>query len=169
MRRTASLVGTGLVAAVVAVALIGRRSAAQDNPAGETVAPTAMVDKAMVAIGNGQADDAVTAMAFMAVQQDERDAARRDILALRDSQLGNYHGYDLAQTVPFTPRFEALDVVGYFDRQPVLFRYEFYRPQENGPWTVLTLKIDPTEAGMVEVLREDAPGVGVGRGGRATR
>ncbi len=171
MRRTASLVGAGVVTAVAVATWAGRRSAAQDTPAAAagSDSPATIVDRSMGPVGAGQADDAVAAMAFMPQQQDQKDAARRDVFAVRDATLGGYHGYDVAQTVVFTPRFQVLDVVGYYDKQPVLFRYEFYRPTDGGPWTVLTLKVDQTEAGMTEILREDAPGIGVGRGGRATR
>ena len=170
MRRTTFLVGAAGVVAAVVAGWAGHRSAAQETPAGGGGdSPSAIVERAMASIGAGRADDALTAMAFPAQQQDQKDAARRDILAVRDAQLGGYHGYDVGQTVRFTPRFQALDVVAYYDRQPVLFRYEFYRPQDGGAWSVLGLKVDQTEAGMIEALREDAPGVAAGRGGRATR
>ena len=89
---------------------------------------------------------------------------------MRDAQLGAYHGYDIAETVSFTPRFQVLDVLAYYDRQPVLFRYEFYRPADAGHLDRAGPEGRPDRGGQSpRPCARDAPNVGVGRGGRATR
>jgi hypothetical protein len=170
MRRTASVLGAGAVVAAVVAGWAVRRTAAQeDAPVPSDAAPTAVVDKVMGLIGSGQIDDALSAMPGLNQQQEQKAAAQQDLIRTRDAQFGTYRGYDVATTVRFTPRFQAVDVLGNYDKQPVLFRFEFYKPQDSLGWQVEDLRVDPTIATIVETLREDAPGLGAGRGGRATR
>ena len=168
MRRTKSVLGACVLAAVVVAGWAERRTAAQDAPSADD-GPAAVAGKIMGSIGSGQVDDALAAMTGLNQEADLKAAAQQDLLRVRDAQLGAYHGFDVATTVRFTPRLQALDVIGYYDKQPVLFRFEFYRPQDTVPWQVQDLQVNPQMSGIVETLREDTPGLGVGRGGRATR
>ena len=154
-------------AAALVVAMTVRRSAADDDaPAG---GPTATLERVMGAIGDGKIDDAVGLMDGLRARADQKDAARVALLAVRDGQLGAWHGSDVAEVVRFTARLQTVDEVGYFDQQPVLYRFECFEPVAGGPWQVLNLKVEPDLNNQVETLREDAGGVSLGRGGRAAR
>ncbi len=170
MRRTVSVLGGCVVVVAVVVGLADRRSAAQDGGAPSGGAAGA-VDKLMASVGGGQLDDAAAFMDRLKTPTAVRDGARDALLKLRELQLGDYHGYDVATTVRSSPRFETVDVLAYYDQQPVLIRIDFYHPQADDavPWTILDFRVDPNLTTAVEVLREDAPGLAVGRGGRATR
>ena len=168
MRRTVSLLG---VCAMILGLMTVRRTAAQDAPPAIPGGAAGVVDKIMGLVGNGQIDQAVPLMDVLKNQPDLREDARTKLLRLRDGQLGTYRGYDIATTIRFSPRLQTLDVLAYYDQQPVLLRFEFYHPQASDavPWSVLDFRVDTDVAAAIEVLREDAPGIGVGRGGRATR
>ncbi len=169
-RRTWSVLGVCVVAGGLWAGAAGRRTTAQDAPPAGG-GPEAVVDKIMDRVGKGQVDDAVAAMERPSNVSDLRDAARAKLLALRNVQLGTYHGYDVATTVRFTPRLQVLDVMGYYDQQPVLFRFQLYHPQadEATAWAVLAFDVTPDLTDALEAVREDTPNLGAGRGGRAAR
>ena len=163
-RRTTSATALAIGMAVVAAAAWVRRSPAQAAAGGPTAAKT--LDPIMTQIGKGQFDDAVGLMDGLKANADQKQAARSALAAVRDAQLGNWQGYEVANTVSFSNRLQTLDVLGYYDLQPVLFRFEMYEPADGGPWQVLELKVDGNLVTSTQTLRDDAPDLG--RGGRLT-
>ena len=163
---TTAVVACLAVAAATAVAV--RRSAADDD-APAAGGPGRTVDAIMAAVGRGQFDDAVGLMDGLKGRADQKDAARSALIAVREAGLGVWRGHDVSTVVRFSPRLQTVDVVGYFDVQPVLYRFSMYQPTDGGPWQVLDLKVDGNLTTATEALREDAAGVSLGRGGRATR
>ena len=157
-RRTASATALTIGLAIAVVTAHVHRSTAQQTPAASTAAKT--LEPIMTAIGKGQFDDAVGLMDGLKSNADQKQAARSALGAVRDAQLGNWQGYEVANTVTFSTRLQTLDVLGYYDLQPVLFRFQMYEPADNGPWQVLELKVDGNLVTATQTLRDDAPDLG---------
>ena len=104
-------------------------------------------------IGQNKVDDATNMMDGLKNEPDARNAARDKLIHLRDEQ-GTYRGYDIAATQRFTPQFQTVDVMAYYDQQPVLLRFHFYRPQNNGTWNVLGFQITTVTQEIVDILRD---------------
>lgn len=166
-RRTLSVLG---VCVVIGGLWAVRPTAAQDAPPLSGSAESA-VEKVMDHLGHGDIEEAVRLMDRPTGGADLRADARAKLIALRDAQVGAYHGYDVAQTVRFTARVQVLDVMAYYDQQPVLVRFQLYHPavEESAGWSVLAFEVQPDLTVALQVLREDAPNVAAGRGGRAAR
>ena len=170
MRRTLPALVLGATAVALAVtAAVVRPTAAQDESPTASGGATKLVERVMTAVGHGQIDDAVGLMEGLKARGAQKDDVRSALLAARDGQLGPWRGYELSTVVRFSGRLQTLDVLGYYDLQPVLYRFELYQPAADGVWTVLDLRVEGDLDKATEVLREDAAGAGFGRGGRATR
>jgi hypothetical protein len=133
-----------------------RPSKAQDAPPPPPVAtPTEVVDQIMVLIGQGRIDDGVALMEGLKAQSDMRQAARSRLIALRNDQ-GTYRGYDIAAVQRFSGQFQTVDVLAYYDEQPVLFGFHFYRPQvqDNVKWMVLGLQVTTSVQEITDVLKD---------------
>ena len=99
---------------------------AQDVPAG-FAPPSEIIGQMMGLIGQNKIDEATAMMDGLKDQPDARNAARDKLIRLRD-ELGAYRGYDIAASQRFTSQFQIVDVMAYYDQQPVLMRFHFYRP-----------------------------------------
>jgi hypothetical protein len=144
----------------------GRQSKAQDAataPPVPVATPSELVDQIMGLIGQGKIDDSIALMEGLKNQPDLREAARNRLVRLREDE-GNYHGYDIAAVQRFTSQFQTLDVLAYYDDQPVLMRLHFYRPQKDDSvkWMVLEFQV---HTGLAEITDElkDTPIDYVGR------
>jgi len=53
-------------------------------------------------------------------------------------------------------QFQTLDVLAYYDQQPVLFRFHFYRPQKQDAvkWMVLGLHVITGLQEITELLKD---------------
>jgi hypothetical protein len=147
------------VISCIALILAGhalRSAKAQDAPPPPAVlTPTQVVDQIMTLIGQGRIDDAVSMMEGLKTQSDMRQAARTHLIALRNDE-GAYRGYDIAATQRFSGQFEIVNVLAYYDDQPVLVRLHFYRPQlrDDIKWMVLDLEVMTSLHEMTEVLKD---------------
>jgi hypothetical protein len=162
-----------LTALVVAITLVpffrpaGRESKGQDAPPPQPVAtPTEVVDQIMGLIGLGRIDDGIALMEGLNSQPDLRNIARDRLIHLRDEQ-GVYRGYEVAAEQRFTNQFQTLDVLAYYEQQPVLFRFHFYRPltQPGTKWMVLGFQVTTALQEITEQLK-DTPVDYVGRSKR---
>jgi hypothetical protein len=165
MRKKVALAVTAVTVSLILAGHAMRISKAQDAPAPATAvaAPTEVVDQIMGLIGQGRIDDGVAMMEGLKNQPDLRQAARDRLIHLRDEE-GAYRGYDVAAIQRFTNQFEIMDVLAYYDDQPVLFRFHFYRPQttENAKWMVLGFQATTSTQEITDVLK-DTPVDYVGR------
>ena len=146
----------GIVAA--AVVFYSRTINAQEAPPAPVVAtvvpePSAVIEQMMGLIGQNRIDDAIGMMEGLKDQAEARNTARDELIHLRD-QTGVYRGYDIAAIQRFTPQFQTVDVMAYYDLQPVLLRFHFYRPQLTGPWNVLGFQETTVMREIVEILRD---------------
>jgi hypothetical protein len=165
MRHYLSLARVALVIGLVVAGVMLRESRAQDASA-PVASPTDVVDQIMGLIGQGKIDEAVGMMEGLKAQPELREAARDRLIHLRDEQ-GPYRGYDVAAVQRFTGQFETLDVLAYYDEQPVLLRFHFYRPQTQNSikWMVLGFQASTAVQEITEILK-DTPVDYVGRGKR---
>lgn len=133
----------------------GHRASAQDTGATAVATPAEVIDQTMNLIGQGRIDDAVAGMEGLKNQTELKQEARARLITLRDDQ-GQYHGYDIAAIQHLTGQFERIDVLAYYDDQPVLFRYHFYRPQvqNGGKWAILGFQISTSVAEISDILRD---------------
>ena len=115
----------------------------------ETVAPI------MAQIGAGKIDEAVAMMDGLNAQPNLKEAARDRLLHLRDEQ-GKYRSYDIAAVQKFTSQFQTLDVMAYYDLQPVLLRFHFYRSQldPSVKWTILGFQETSSLQEIVDILKD---------------
>jgi hypothetical protein len=158
MKNRVSIICLILVAAVV-IPLVGRHVRGQDAAA--VPMPNEVIDQIMGQIGQGRIDDAVGMMDGLRNQADLKAAARSRLINLRDDQ-GQYHGYDIAAVQRFTPQLQSDDVLAYYDDQPVLIRFHFYRPVAAGRWAILGFQVSTSIQEIKEILR-DTPVEYVGR------
>ena len=56
------------------------------------------------------------------------------------SELGNYYGYELITQQKLTNNFVLLSYFIKYDRQPMRFTFEFYKP--NDKWLLFSLNFD---------------------------
>jgi len=163
MRKNSLLIRVLLIIGLVMAGIALRETKAQDASTA-VVSPTAVVDQIMGLIGQGKIDDAVGMMEGLKSQLDLREAARDRLIHLRDEQ-GAYRGYDVAAIQRFTGQFQTMDVLAYYDEQPVLLRFHFYRPQtQNGAkWTVLGFQVSTAVQEITDILK-DTPVDYVGQG-----
>jgi len=150
-----------LVATVFSTALLlmlssSPTSRAQDSaPVVAVATPTEVVDQIMTQIGQNQIDDAVSLMEGLKDQPELRQAARESLVHVRETE-GTYRGYDVASIQRFSPRFQTMKVLAYYDDQPVLLRIHFYRPQKQDgvKWLVLSFHVITELPEMTEMLKD---------------
>jgi hypothetical protein len=139
------------------------RAKAQDAAATAVATPNDIIDQFMTQVGQNEIDNAVALMDGLKNEAELRESARAGLLRLRTDQ-GQYHGYEIAAVQKFTSRFQTVDVLAYYDQQPALLRFHFYRPdvQNNGKWAILGFQVDTDMQEVVTILK-DAALVDVGR------
>jgi hypothetical protein len=164
MPRSAYFARAALIIGLVVGGATLRESRAQEAPAAAVVNPSDVIDQIMGLIGQGKIDEAVGMMEGLKAQPNLREAARDSLIHLHDEQ-GPYRGYDIAAIQRFTGQFETADVLAYYDEQPVLLRFHFYRPQKQNDikWMVLGFQVSTALPEITEVLK-DTPVNYVGRG-----
>jgi hypothetical protein len=137
------------------VPAITHRVKAQDAAAAAVATPNDIIDQFMTQVGQNNIDNAVSVMDGLKVDADLKQSARDTLIRVRTDQ-GQYHGYDIAAVQSFTGRFETFDVLAYYDQQPVLFRFHFYRPdtQNNGKWDILGFQVHTDLAEVVAELKD---------------
>jgi len=125
---------------------------AQDVPAGFPP-PSEIISQMMSLIGQNKIDEATAMMDGLKDQPDARNIARDKLIHLRDEQ-GVYRGYDIAASQRFTGQFQIVDVMAYYDQQPVLMRFHFYRPQLTSGWNVLGFQIQTSVQDITTILHD---------------
>ncbi len=150
------------ISAALVILMIGlmspsltHRAKAQDAGDAPPATPQQIIDQIMGQIGQGRIDDAIGNMEGLRNQIELRQAARVRLIGLSNEQ-GQYAGYDIAAVQKFTSRFQTINVMAYYNEQPVLFRFAFYRPQvaNNGKWLILGFQVNTAVAEIVDVLKD---------------
>jgi hypothetical protein len=155
--RRSPVIALALIAAAALTLLLVPQStapAAPQEPAVPAPPPQrespygATIDRVMGQIVAGRIDEALAAIEFLKQQPDTRSALRDHLVELANTQQHLY-GYDIAALQRFSDRLLTVSVLAYYEQQPILFRFELYRPQgrTDQPWLVqaLSLHIDVME------------------------
>jgi hypothetical protein len=116
--------------------------AAPAAPVGPSNGAPQAVDRIMSQIVVGRIDEALGAIDFLKQQPDVRTELRNHLAQLADQQ--RLYGYDIAAVQRFSDRLETLSVLAYYEQQPILFKFELYRPQghTDQPWLVQSMSIN---------------------------
>ena len=130
MRSCFSIARVILVIGLIVAGLSLRETRADDAATAAVAGPNEVVDQIMGLIGQGKIDEAVGMMEGLKTQPELREAARDRLVRLRDEQ-GPYRGYDIAAVQRFTSQFETLDVLAYYDEQPVLAPLPLLSPADH--------------------------------------
>jgi hypothetical protein len=138
----APLAAVGLIAAMV-MWKAEHAMAAAATPAGPSNGAPQAVDRIMSQIVVGRIDEALGGIDFLKQQPDVRTELRNRLTQLADQQQRLY-GYDIAAVQRFSDRLETLSVLAYYEQQPILFKFELYRPQghTDQPWLVQSMSIN---------------------------
>jgi len=137
------------------VPLIAHHVKAQDAAGAPVPSPNDIIDQFMTQVGQNQIDNAVSVMDGLKIDADLKQSARNDLIRVQSDQ-GRYHGYEIADTERFTNRFQTIDVLAYYDQQPALFRFHFYRPdtQNNGKWDILGFQVHTDLPEIVTMIKD---------------
>lgn len=65
---------------------------------------------------------------------------KEKMAGLTDDFVGPMHGYELIVEKSLTDRYRLLSYLARYDRQPIRFTFQFYRP--NDTWKIYSFKYD---------------------------
>lgn len=157
MRRISTIAGFVILTAAAILLVELKPTKAQDASPSVTgpavTAPADIIDQMMSLIGQNRIDDATALMGNLKSAPDLRSTAREQLSHLHDDQ-GSYHGYELAAVQKFSNQFQTFNVMAYYDEQPVLLRFHFYRTQNTGSWNVNGFQAVTNVAEITEVLKD---------------
>ena len=144
------ILGIGLL-----IPAIAHRVKAQDAAGAPVGSPNEIIDQFMNQVGQNQIDNAVSVMDGLKIDAELKQSARNDLIRVRNDQ-GQYHGYEIADVQRFTGRFQTVDVLAYYDQQPALFRFHFYRPDalNNGKWDILGFQAHTDLPEIVTMIKD---------------
>jgi hypothetical protein len=148
------LVSVALV--VLALTLAGVPLGNAQPPAGiELGQGRAIVEVFFSKLQEGKADEAYE---YLASQNPIVGATRREDVEKAKAQflasvklIGEYRGYELLSEKAASGRFIHFTYFGYFDRQPVRFHFELYKPKD--AWLMYSFTFDDK---FVEEIRDAA-------------
>jgi hypothetical protein len=152
MRRFSALVLIVLVGSIAIFWVQLNPTKAQEAPAGGS-SPSDVIDQMMMQISQNRIDNATALMGNLRSTPDLRSAARDQLDHLHDDQ-GTYHGYEIVAIQKISNQFQTFNVMAYYDQQPVLLRFHFYRPQAAASWNVIGFQAVTSIADMTEVLKD---------------
>ncbi len=96
--------------------------------------PAALVDeffKEFVSEGSSQAlDNLYATNPWMERNQDAVTNLKSKLEGLNEDFVGKFHGYDLIAEKSFGDRYVLLSYLVRYDRQPIRFIFQFYRPDK---------------------------------------
>ncbi len=111
--------------------------------------PAAYVDRFMSHIEAGNYGSAIDEFyTTLPANPDELKKLRAQFVGLPDL-VGEFRGHELISEAELSPRFVEQWLLVYFDRQPLSFRFAFYRPRD--VWQPFAFEFN-TDA--LQVLRE---------------
>jgi len=152
MRRFSAIAGLVFLALATLLLVELKPTKAQDaTPA--VSSPSDLIDQMMAQISQNRIDDATALMGSLKSAPDIRNAARDQLDHLHDDQ-GNYHGYEIVAVQKISNQFQTYNAMAYYDQQPVLMRFHFYRTQGNSNWNVIGFQAVTNIADITEVLKD---------------
>lgn len=101
------------------------------------------IDKFFSLYENGQKNEAVDSIystnPWVAAAKDQIQNVRNQLLSI-DKLVGQYHGKVKVDEHNIKERFTHITYLALYDRQPVRFEFEFYRPKEQ--WIIYSFSFD---------------------------
>ncbi|MEM9932113.1 MAG: hypothetical protein AAF824_00815, partial [Bacteroidota bacterium] len=67
---------------------------------------------------------------------------KRQLEGLNEDFVGKYYGYEFIVRKDFANCYTLISCLGKYDRQPIRFTFQFYKPQES--WTIYSFQYDDT-------------------------
>jgi hypothetical protein len=120
----------------------GNEPAAAAGP-GETITAELRpkVQELLTLYGQGKIDDMLQRMPVAPAEtRDDFDNLRRELIGLT-SIAGRYEGFDIVTSLALSGRYYELYVLAYFEKEPILFEFGFYKPAD--AWQVQCFKVRP--------------------------
>jgi len=108
------------------------------------------VEELLTLYSQGKIDDMLQRMPIAPAQtRDEFDNLRRELIALTGI-AGRYLGFDIITSQALTERYHEVYVLAYFEKEPILFEFGFYKPGE--VWQVQRFKVEPDLGPFLETM-----------------
>jgi hypothetical protein len=137
-----ALVGVALAACCLFMAWHGNEPAAAAGP-GDAVSTELrpQVQELLALYGQGKIDDMLQRMPVAPAQnRDDFENLRRELIGLTNV-AGRYQGFDIVTSLPLSGRYCELYVLAYFEKEPILFDFGFYKAGD--AWQVQRFKVRP--------------------------
>lgn len=132
----------GKVVLVVAVVFLYAGGAVMGRPAGG-VDHRATAEKFFQYVAEGKPQEGVdfvfASNPWMARQPDELQKMKNQLHNLT-GLVGEYHGHDIVVEDDIAGRFVHVSYLAFYDRQPVRFSFQFYKPKDT--WMTYNFKFD---------------------------
>ena len=156
-RRVAACVLSVAIAACLLRAWHGTTASAQ-VPRPADVIRTELrprVEELLTLYSQGKFDDMLQRMPVAPAQtRDEFDSLRHDLVAV-STIAGRYLGFDIVTSQTLSDRYYEIYVMAYFEKEPVLFEFGFYRPADT--WQVQRFKFRTDLGTFLDTLLERKP------------
>ncbi len=149
LKKLRSPVTACIVSVAIAICVVrawhGNESAARAQPArqGDAVSRELRpkVEELLALYGQGKIDDMLQRMPVGTGEtRDDFDNLRRELIGLT-SIAGRYQGFDIVTSTTLSDRYHEIYVLAYFEKEPILFEFGFYRLAD--AWQVQRFKVRP--------------------------
>ena len=98
------------------------------------------VEELLSLYSQGKIDDLLQRMPVApAESRDDFENLRRDLIGLT-GVAGRYLGFDIVASETLSDRYHEVYVLAYFEKEPILFEFGFYRP--GAAWQVQRFKVE---------------------------
>jgi hypothetical protein len=77
---------------------------------------------------------------WMSMNMESIQSLKDKMAGLTEDFVGTMHGYDLIVEKSLTDRYRLLSYLARYDRQPIRFTFQFYRPADT--WKIYSFKYD---------------------------
>jgi len=77
---------------------------------------------------------------WMSKNMESIQSLKEQMAGLTEDFVGTLHGHDLIIEKKLTERYRLLSYLARYDRQPIRFTFQFYRPDET--WKIYSFKYD---------------------------
>jgi hypothetical protein len=113
------------------------------------------VEELLALYSQGKIDDLLQRMPVPpADTRDEFENLRRELIGLTGI-AGRYLGFDIVASETLSDRYHEVYVLAYFEKEPILFEFGFYRPAD--AWQVQRFKVKTDLGPFLDVLLTRKP------------
>jgi len=113
------------------------------------------VEELLSLYSQGKIDDLLQRMPVApAESRDDFENLRRDLIGLT-GVAGRYLGFDIVASETLSDRYHEVYVLAYFEKEPILFEFGFYRPAD--AWQVQRFKVKTDLGPFLDTLLARKP------------